>query len=229
MYIMYVCNMKVDGVGISKETCIIWGGVEKGGVFKIKAASPSSIVYVNGRKLKYSSTSSLSSPDEIVESSNMASSEHASVVILKHNDRIALGHCAYILLVVDPLADKKKRKEAAEKDAGGGSDNNNESTDVIRFEKEITYDTSVHEVMLMRAHGENEYKERLAAFVINKLRLPAVRVTNTFFFFVWTFDLNFLHRRFFSLSIFSCHTHAHFSNVFSAFSISIASTDTSCI
>lgn len=151
-------------MGISKETCIIRGGIDKEiGLFQIEAASPSSIVYVNGRRLKY-----VSKNKSLIDGSPI----EEGAVILKHNDRVALGHCAYLLLVVDPVLEAKLKSEMAQRSIEDSSDT--PSSPRASYTKEITYDTSVHEVMLMRAHGENEYKERLAAFVINKLRLPAV-------------------------------------------------------
>lgn len=155
---------KVDGVGISKETCIIWGGVDRElGLFEIRAASPSSIVYVNGRKLKYKNNKDIDKNDTL-----SPIEEDDGVIILKHNDRIALGHCAYLLLVIDPALEAKILQEIKLSVTVGEETGGNNTS------HGMTYDNCVHEVMLMRAHGENEYKERLMAFVIQKFRLPAV-------------------------------------------------------
>jgi hypothetical protein len=87
---------------------------------------------------------------------------------LRHDDRVALGYCAYVLLVVDPLADTTANLD----------ENKNSNAKKMlnkRGEQEITYDSCVHEVMLMRPKSDAENKERLAAFVVSKLRMPATR------------------------------------------------------
>jgi hypothetical protein len=93
-------------------------------VFQVCAASPESIVFVNGKELEFDQDFDL---DEAVENAAAAADgggvvegggpgATSAVVSLKHNDRIAIGHCAYIFLVVDPsvlaVEAKKAEKEA---------------------------------------------------------------------------------------------------------------------
>ena len=121
--------------------------------------------------------------------------------MLRHDDRVALGHCAYVLVVVDPKKASSRNKNtpttaaaagaaaaaggaaggddpgtaAVESGAGGVGSNSNKTLALSEMGHVATFDSCVHEVMLQRSHGQLEYRQRLAAFVVAKLRLPRTR------------------------------------------------------
>ena len=165
-------DLELDGVGISPETCLLWAvqpTAEAPALFRVQAASPGSVVFVNGQKL---TQPEVESDPSGLEAAGAISRQDGSLP-LQHGDRLALGHCAHVLTVVDPkkvaaaAAAAEGGEEGSQKEGGGKSTN--------MQEKLATFDTCVHEVMLMRSFGSAQYEARLAAFVVSKLRLPATR------------------------------------------------------
>jgi hypothetical protein len=129
-------------------------------LFRVRAASRLAVVFVNGRKLtRAEADDSLGFAAPENNGSGQTNKGGDGSVPLQHGDRLALGHCAHVLTVVDP------RRAAAEA----------EPPDARVPTQMATFDTCVHEVMLMRSPGSAHYEARLAAFVVSKLRLPATR------------------------------------------------------
>jgi hypothetical protein len=94
-------DLEVDGIGIAKETCIVWGGGGDNDVpFRCCAASEEAIVYLNGIRLEYDAT---------VQQSIGTCRTTAGVYQLQHYDRVTLGHAAYIMIVVDPSASSDRQ------------------------------------------------------------------------------------------------------------------------
>ena len=116
---------------------------------------------------------------------------------LRHNDRLALGYCAHIFVVVAPPAQQPKLQPPADNPPEVDTA---ETKKGLRFaffrsprpaqtletmetsfdadrnvKSHVTYNSAVQEVMLLRQENEAEKKHRLASFVLNKWRLPQSR------------------------------------------------------
>ena len=193
-------DLELDGIGIAAETCHLWAvpeskvysGDEKNSpyLFEVSASSKDSIVFVNGKALNFESSYNTSpNPDE---------PPRPGVVRIKHNDRLALGHCAHIFLVVAPPAHRPKIqvtskgqylpqqqkgkslrpfnfffKPSQSSTTAEPSLNENVSEPSI-----ITYEQCVLEVMLRRQESNSEKQQRLAQWVLQKWRLPAARASH---------------------------------------------------
>lgn len=102
-------SIKVDGIGIANESVVIWPALtlnevgeeihsEKDVVFLCCAASRESLVYVNGYALQFDEEFDV----EHLSSTPSVTSWNNNVVELRNNDRLCIGHCAYVFLVVAP-------------------------------------------------------------------------------------------------------------------------------
>ena len=203
-------DLEVDGIGIAAESLVIWpapvpaaggadtaaaasnGAASEGVVFHCCAASREAIVYVNGRRLEFDTDYDV---EYLAATANVSSWNH-NVAELRHNDRVSIGHCAYVFLVVAPAVVASAEAAATAAAAGAGGDGAKESRSFFGSRRPrkslysgsdpiegnaigdlevVTYDTCVQEVVLRRQEGEQEYKERLAHFVLTRWRLPATR------------------------------------------------------
>jgi hypothetical protein len=100
---------QVDGIGIANETVVIWPATkvnefgeevpsETDVVFLCCAASPEAIVYVNGYALQFDEEFNV----DYLSSTPSVTSWNNNVMELRHNDRLCIGHCAYVFLIVSP-------------------------------------------------------------------------------------------------------------------------------
>lgn len=71
---------------------------EKEVVFLCCAASPEAIVYVNGYALNFDEEFDV----EHLSSTPSVTSWNNNVMELRNNDRLCIGHCAYVFLIVSP-------------------------------------------------------------------------------------------------------------------------------